>query len=460
MTTITSITLSGIDYRNYVDITSVRLEEGLPSNSDSLSFDVVLGYTEFTTGSVPKPVSGQKVHFELSNGEVFNGILSSVGQVPYSTLDSYKFRCQVTESSRLLDKKLVNEKEIPQNYAGNIITNIVQKYAKGFSLGTVNKGFVIPKQTFEYQTVSSVLDSIAQSIGYLWYIDDYSIVFINELTTLAPIPDIDIDTTQTLGGFEITEDVSRLVNRVFIKDFTAKEGGTRTDSFIADENQNFFGLFQQPWDEESVNVTVTPPDGSPTSLDVRLDPLTTREGDIKGSANECYVCILNSGIRFPEDFTPEVGSNVDVEYSPIAGDLVIPIEDVDSIRMMRSRESGGSGPTDGVYERVLSLPEFRVESIDTVTAYGLLMLDRLAWPVMTGQFQTMAVEGWKPGQYFTLSSAKRDLYDYKTFWRTGKKVNPKMYVQSISREYKNIKGDAVLEITDVTFSNLVNELLI
>jgi hypothetical protein len=251
-----------------------------------------------------------------------------------------------------------------------------------------------------------------------------------------------------------------VVNRLFIKDFTSKEGGTRTDSFIADANQSFFGVFQEMWSADSVNVTVTPPNGSPREMDVQLDPLTTREGDLNGSDGECFVCILNSGIRFPDNHLPEPGSNVDVTYEPVAGDKVITLEEPDSIRMMRSRESGGTGgPVDGVYERVLSMPDFRVESLDVISAFGMLMLDRLAWPVISGQFETIDVEGWKPGQTIVLKSEKRDLYDIKAYWKTGRKQDLRVYIQSVSRQYINTNL-GVKEKSVITFSSLANELII
>lgn len=469
-TTIDVLTIGGIDFRSYTDIQSVELQEGLPTNSDSLNFDVVLDYTTFVSGSVPRPLSGQKVTFSLSNGESFSGVVTTVDQSPRTNLDVYTFRVSVTESTRLLDKHLVVEKgpnngftsnqDLGSAYAGEIVRELVEKYAPGFDLSQIDNGYVIPRNTHEYESLSSVIDSIAQSIGYLWYVDDYAITFTLDHATDAPISQIFVDSDRTIGGVSISEDTSRLYNRLFLKDFTAKEGGTRTDSFIADANQSFFGVFQEMWSVDDVNVTVTPPDGSPQQYDVHLDPLTTRDGDLSGSEGECFVCILNSGIRFPEDHPLEPGSNVDVNYAPVAGDQVITLEDTDSMRMMMSRESGGRGPTDGVYERVLSLPEFRVESVETISAYGMLLLDRIAWPVITGQFQTISVEGWKPGQTFVISSPKRDLYDHKEYWKTGRKVDPRVYVQTVARRYVPTREGIITEMTTVNFSSLANELII
>src|SRR5574337_239927 len=479
-TTIDTFTIGGLDYRAYADVTSLNISEGLAINTDTMSVDIVLDSVTFTSGDVPRPISGQKVQLSLSNGITFTGVVNTTNQAPYvHNLDSYKFTVDCAESVRLLDKHLVAEGIIPRfvtvkgvptpsspinrnlqgaDYAGNIVRQLVAKYAPEFTV-TADQGYMVPIREINYESLSSVIDSLAQGIGFVWYIDNYHIVFTSNLNTPAPVPSIDLDNTLDLGNTEIHEDTSRLVNKVVLKDWVAREQNWRLDQFIADGNQSFFPLFQEPWDAESVNVSVTPPGGSPVQYAVSLDPLSTREGDITGSPGQAFVCILNVGVRFPTSDIPDAGSNVDISYPPLATDQVLPVEEPASIRMMKNRESGGPGPTDGVYENTLSVPDFRVDNVSTVAAYGLFVLDRLAWPVISGQFDTMTTEGWKPGQTFTITSSKRDVYDHKTYWTTGAKIPPRMYIQSVTRKFANIDG-GVIEIDTVSFSHLVSEIVV
>src|SRR5574337_143353 len=62
-TTIDTFTIGGLDYRAYADVTSLNISEGLAINTDTMSVDIVLDSVTFTSGDVPRPISGHSLKF-------------------------------------------------------------------------------------------------------------------------------------------------------------------------------------------------------------------------------------------------------------------------------------------------------------------------------------------------------------------------------------------------------------
>jgi hypothetical protein len=167
-------------------------------------------------------------------------------------------------------------------------------------------------------------------------------------------------------------------------------------------------------------------------------------------------CTVNKGLRFPTSDIPENGSNVSTIFNPAKGEQVRTVSDPDSIAMMAARE----GST-GIYEYVMSIPEYRVEDANPIIFMGQLILARHAWPILSGSFETMTIQGWRAGQYFTVNSPKRDIYDYKVYQKQGIKQDPTVYVQTVTKEVNMVRGDdgltSYLIRNTIAFSTVISE---
>lgn len=445
-----AFTIGGVDYTSRLDIKSIEITDGLPSRSDSLSFTISLRTSEIT-GSGPYPPQGaQVVSLTVNNVKEFEGVISSVSVTPrVGNLETLDYSCSATDYTKFLDRKLIAKIKIAGNYAGAIARSLIQEHAPEFSTHNIQDGFPVPEQSFDYEPLSSIVDKLAQSVGYSWYVDfDKNVHFFSAISKPAPVSVIDLDSDLTIGNINYSEDVTRIKNRLYIKDASVRSGSKRNDTYVADGRQTFFPLFAPPYDHTDIAVTV---DG--VAVETRPDPLTSSEGELAGGAGFAFSCIINQGIRFGTDNIPPSGSFVDIEYNPTQqGEFVDVLEDVDSIRMMSAREGSS-----GVYEHVVSLPDFRVTDMSPLVAVGMLILDRLAWPIVSGTLETLQVQGWHSGQSFTLQSSERGLYDTKSLWKLGIKVSPKMYIQSVTKRINVTTNGAYMMQNTVQFSNIVSE---
>lgn len=452
-----SFTIGGISYIDYVDVSSIDVVDGLPANGDTLRFALRIPSTAFasTPSTIPEPKASQIVRLIVNGIKEFEGPIISVEEVPHQSLDTYDFVCSCSDYTRLIDKKLVQIKSIGPDLAGSIVRTILAQYASDFSASGVQDGYEISEQSFDFEIVSSVIDRIAQLTGFNWYVDfDKVVHFFYRENLPAPLPYIDLDTTTQVGDAQINEDISRVRNRIYIKDFESRSAESTRVSYVSDGATSFFKLPFEPFDED-VEVSLSAGGtGDPVSLTTREDPIMQAEGELEGSADVVYICIINSGIRFPLSSIPPSGDVIHVVYLPTQGDQVEVIEDPDSIRMMKAREGG-----DGVHEHIISLPDYRVRDTSPIIGLAELVLDRMAWPVVSGTFKTL-VGGWRAGQSFVIASDNRALFDYKSFWKLGRRQNPTVYVQSVSKRFIPRGATTYLVENTVEFSNIAAEIAI
>lgn len=430
-----SLTIGGISYQDYVDITTVHVEDQAEAVGDAMDFHVVLDSTALTsTPGVPK--AGQICSLIVDGIKHFEGVITSVDQVLHSSRDSYRFECQASDYTYLLSSRLVTDK-IGAGDAGAIVTNLVNTYAPGFGTRHVQLGYTVPEDEFDHQELGSVINKYAEAVGFYWYVDfDRELHFKQGGASFGPLSFIDLDTDNRLGDVNILEDASQIKNRVYVKDATTKSAEKRRDTFVSSDNQSFFKLFSPPFDAESAEVFKN---GNPVT--VFEDTLTTQDGEIEGAENTCFMCLINSGLRFPLNDLPEQGDVIEADYFPEEGGgeggLVIVLEDPDSIRMMRQRESASGYLSSGVHETIVSAPQLRVANLDPLAYLGGIVLDRYAWPELSGSISIAdpAIQGWKAGQTFQLSSAKRNLYSAKDFWRYGLRRDPWVHIQGVSKRF-------------------------
>jgi hypothetical protein len=433
------------DYTCCVNVLSISVQDAAEARGDSLSFDVVLDSTQLD-GNPGQPRAGQIVSMSVDGVKQFEGVILQIDQQVHASRDNYTFSCKAGDYSYLLTAKLVSQ-EVPAGLAGDIVKQLINTYAPGFGTRYVRSGFSVPKDEFDHVDLPSVLNKYAQGVGFTWYVDfDREVHFTEGETLSGPLGTIDLDQENRIGDVRIGDDVSQLKNRVYVKDATSRASETRRDTFVADGQQSFFRLFSPPFDLDDFKVIL-----NDEELAVHLDPLTTQVGELEGGDDgSCFVCLLNQGLRFSLNNIPEEGAQIEAEYYPEeaggdGGGLVLVLEDPDSIRMMRQRESAAGYLSSGVHEAVLSVPEMRVATLDPLSFLGGIVLDRSAWPEISGSFKVHNpdVQGWQAGQVVTLKSAKRNLFHPRAFWRQGIKQDVQVHIQTVSKRFHPYPPGAV-----------------
>jgi len=161
--------------------------------------------------------------------------------------------------------------------------------------------------------------------------------------------------------------------------------------------------------------------------------------------------VFNWGVRLPESDMPGAGDEVRVDYYPEIPDRVAVVFDEDSIRECARREGG-----DGHHEMIVSASDFRVSDESPITRLGELILRQTAWPVTTGSFivRTTNYGEWRPGQTFTLISAKRDIFDVQQWVQSDYQTKSpvRVWVTTVERRFEPT-DIGVLEVDTVSFSS-------
>jgi len=449
-----SLLINNIEYRNYVDVTSLSVMDSMESSGDTCEFTLDLPIASLS--SAPVPPVGCPVKLTWGTTVHFYGILGSAVNSRGHNAEHVVVRCSCHDFVPWLDSKLIATAR-PAEMAGARIKALCA-YVNSmlgsfpFTTNNVDDGYLVAQEDYDYVSFSSVLNSLAETCHYMWYIDQsMDIHFIAEDTYKSPLPDnrLDLDTELAVGDVSLTTDISQIKNRIYVKGYSQKGTNEYADGpYTPGENQTFYKLSMPPFDVESARVVVN---GEAEERLVRLDPLDGAQETIDGNEGEVLICTFNMGARFPLTDLPQQAFTV--YYYPELPDRISMYEDIDSIRYFASVEG-----TSGVHEFLISVPDMKVESIDPIAAMGEYMLRRYAWPLITGSFVTYEIHGWKHGQMFRLHSTDRDIYDIPTYAKTGAKRDPLMFVVSVSRTYHPIRdpesGDPTIMAKEtVTFSN-------
>ncbi len=448
------LTVAGNDLTTRVDYRSYQLQDSLLARGDVLSFTLPLSGTDVITF---RPLTGQSVTLNIDGVDIFTGDISHVAETKIINSDTFEHEITCSDHTRRLDRHLVVREKIGPASAGSMIRDLLVEFASEFAidLSGIEDGLSMGERQFDYVPMSNVLDQISQESLMIWYVDSNKrVVFTDNLTFAAPIATYDVDSETQLGDFTWQESSEQLKNRIFIKDANVKDSNTRTDVWIGDAQTSFFKAFSEPYDE-NLTVTSTKVDGTKKEWQVAIDPGDSEDDTLLGTPGVVFVCILNWGFRFPLNDLPEVGEIVEAIYNPVRpDDMVFMVEDKDSQAMVRDREGAGS---DGVYEHMVSLPDVRVESEAPVEAFGRILLDRIAWPQVNGNFGTFDIAGWKAGQTFVLTSSKRDLFDQEVYWRSGQvtKEPIRVWIQSVRRTIKGgiASPQSTIVLTTIEFSS-------
>lgn len=442
--------LSGQDVLKYVDIMSINVTESEKASGDSLDLDFYIVNNE-----IEKPKPGNPIELKINGNTEFKGVISNTND-DFINPVTMMVKCSCVDFTFMLNRKLVAKQEYAEQTCRDRIIAMVNEFASEFgsSFSYVDTGLIAPKEGYDYENIGSIIDRMCEATGYSWYVDfDKHIHFFAKETYESPLENntLDLDSTTEIGGVTISEDISSIANVIVVKDFAQKSDAKMPYKQVADGQQTFFNLPMEPFDVEGVDVRVSSDGGINWRNYVpTLDPLDGSNESIEGAEGMVYVCIVNWGIRFPTVDMPLEGDYIDVEYDYVMPPTVAVFFDRDSINEMARREG-----TDGEHYMMVSLPDYRVSDVSTIEFYGQMMLDRHAWPEISGSFETF-MPGWSSKQSFYLTSEVRDIYDIKKWVKNGRSVKEpvRVVVKSVTKKIvKSKDGEDVVYTTKVEFSN-------
>ena len=390
-----------------------------------------------------KPRSGEILTIDVDGSQVFRGPIHTVGDQPRNP-DTYEVTAEATGWTPFLDAKLVHteNEDDPLIESGALIeqtlnervTWILDKFCPGFTLGTVDNNETLAAQAIDRRPASEVFDELAELTDQVFDLSFNKVVEFLQSGDTAPIAAVNVDSDLTVDSVQCVEDWSDLHNVLLIKDFKLRSAYSYEEKFTADGQQSFFKLSMPPWSVNETIVSVSKDGGagftdrvsvvdslgnqseweiyrgegdeSETNEHDRLIELEEeRQAIIKGTAGEAYICLWNQGIRFPTDDLPGNGDVIRVRYPFERPQQTLEVRDLSSIAEIKSREG-----TDGIHQKVINIPELRAVSLESAVDYASVILQRGAWPVLTGSFHTY-VPGWAAGQQFTISSSIRGIHD-------------------------------------------------
>lgn len=470
--------VAGEDITSYVDFRNIEVVDGAESRGDTLNFTAHIPYSDLGS-SVDKPRPGNVAVLTVDGSKLFEGpVISSDDRFFNSQVMAIDVQC--SDYTFFLDRKHIAKVEMGVQNAGDRIESLLQEFAAEFTDyaswdSGIATGLPLPKEGYDYEQFSSVMDRVCEAIGYSWHVGfDASVegrpkmFFYISTNATSPLNTdysniLDLDSNIEIGGVTTREDISNLHNVVIVKDFSEKNDDEYSQEYVADGHQTFFKLPMEPFDLEDTSVSVQPGGtGDFIPRTVALDPLTAEDEEVAGIEGYAYLCILNWGVRFPTTDYPSEGDVVKVDYNYVVPDRIIPLYDKDSIDEMARRQGN-----DGHHEVVVSLPDYRVDSSEGYNAaefYGYMLLERHAWPEISGSFTVMEpstvtdMEGWEAGQYFDVESDVRDIYDIQHWVETGRgeKEPVRVWITRVTRHIKQITdADGTLFETKVDFSTVL-----
>ncbi|MCK9468415.1 MAG: hypothetical protein M0Q49_03265 [Porticoccaceae bacterium] len=390
--------IHGVDYTNEFLKETLVIRESLQARGSTMSCAV-----QADVGSVVvPPKAGQQVVFKRDGIIEFAGRVSNVLETQPLGAKNLIYKMNCTDYTIDLDAHLII-RDYPSQAASDIVRSIVGDVGLGFTTNNIAGGTIIVGELeADYDRPSDMISRVAESIEHQWYVDYLrDMHFFYVLDEPAPLEVINIDTdTDTYFDLEREEMWDQVKNRIWLKGAKVKSDNLDNIVFTADGDQKFVALNYEPWSTEALEVTVN---GVP--YNVLLDTVDGQAGDGTGGPGEVFLCIDNWGVRFPEGHQPSEGIPVEIDYN-YANEVVVMVEDPESIAIMAEREHIEGAPSDGVHELKFEIPSLRVESSQTIWEYGQLLLARYAKLVWAYRFSSH-YQGWRAGQNTRIVSAAR-----------------------------------------------------
>lgn len=385
----------GTDISSSVNWKSISALSQLTKDVGSFTFSV--NQNAANLSGVTVPVVGQTIDLYDSTGIIWAGTVTETEVTIEGLMLSWQITC--TDWGYLLNGVLIRK-----NYANmdphDIVLDIISQAdpggAKGFTTNHVQTGhFLIPSIKFNYQQPSKALQSLANLIGWDWYIDPNKDIhfFLGDVDNgvgeggVAPI------VVNTTGGntgsdiewnsLDVDQNLTNMQNSVFViggtytKTFTAL---TTIDTFMTDGVTQFFSV------SYAYEANSSAFDTSPMTVTLNGTPQTIGIANKDDPAS--FQVMYNDAQRWIQ-FTagaPTTGQTVKV-FGSAKVPIVAHASDASSI--------ASYGEYQGVITdtKILSVPEAQARATAQILQFG--------HPVWDVKFNTL-VPGCRIGQAITV----------------------------------------------------------
>jgi hypothetical protein len=278
------VTCNSVDISNSVDWKTIDATSQLTKDVGTFKFNVRIGSGQ-TFPAITVPIVGDVINLSDSSGLIWAGTVTETEATIQGLMLTWQITC--TDWGYLFNGVLV-KKNYSQMDPHDIVLDIVARFAsgKGFTTNHVQVGnFLIPSVKFNYQQPSKALQSLANLIGWDWYIDPNKDIhfFLGDVDDgigeggTAPV------FVNTTGGYtgsdiewnslDVDQNLTNMMNSVYViggtypKTFTASN---TADTFLTDGTRQFFSVsypYYSPTavDFEAVPISVTL-DGVPQTV--------------------------------------------------------------------------------------------------------------------------------------------------------------------------------------------------
>jgi len=236
------IKINGVDRTSLIEWDSFELVQVLTKEVDTLSFRL----KKHSQQTYSPQLTDEVVVYD-GNTKIYGGVIIEISEMSKGLLREIEVGCK--DYSHLLDRMLVVESyeagRTTNLYAGDIIKNIISRYASGFTTNNVATGPKIESIKFNYTPVTKVIQEICDQVGYDWYVDENKdIHFFSEEQSIAPFELNDTDGNFVWDSLTIKEDISQLRNAIYVRggDYTVTLTPQNGERYTADGQQRFFPL--------------------------------------------------------------------------------------------------------------------------------------------------------------------------------------------------------------------------
>jgi hypothetical protein len=402
------ITVGAVDYTSYVDVASIQIESNLAIMLDKCDFIVAI-----PNQAIYRPKAGQEVIVTSLLGREFGGIIVTPEEDQTGSPRQLDYKVTTRDYSFLLDRHVAFKEYAADTFDyDDIVKDLVTTYGQqdGFTVNNVQKSFQAPFTRFDYQPVAQSINLMAQQIAWGFYVDyNRDVHFFEKESFASPLPNntlhADTDTVVAdgtygqlgvYGDLVITEDISQIRDRVFLRGHKVTATYNRTETFTGDGSTTSFGLTYEPSHNLKQNASLTV---GGSNYNVAAD---LRDGTPASTAQDHtgYVNFTGQTLRF--NVPPVNGAAISFTYKPMLP-LVVMVEDPAKQKTLAARIGNGN---DGVFEYAISDPTLSADDSQPAVARGQEQIVKYGSPHISGTF-TSYLHGWKAGQSFLFRSTRR-----------------------------------------------------
>ncbi len=387
-------TINNIDRTEYIIMGSLSINDELTSTINTCSFR-----SYDIDGTWTPSISDIIKIYNLDETLIFAGQIASVSETRIGInpddgeeLLGYSVSCQ--DYTKILQRKLVIE-TYHNKTCKTILQEMVDKYfpQEGITFVNTEEGPLVENITFNYQSADRMIETLADSVGFQWYIDyEKDIHFFDQVG--APTTLTITDSTDNWSDLKINPDTSQLRNRVYIR------GGIYysdpyTQNLVADGEQEEFILAYTP-DDNGFSLTV-----NATSRTVGLDGIDESDSfDFLLTRKEKALKMGRTAWALAN--TPLAANAVlSITYNYEIPVLVVQ-ESSSSISAMKTLEGG-----DGVYEFLVV--DENITSISAARARAAAELRDFANPIIRGSVTSYDAAGVTSGDLLSINLTRRGI---------------------------------------------------